>query len=453
MVNFPIETELTVNIVDNSATRSTIDELRSRLTIAFTDPEAIATAAGLDACVRFSVGGAAFDLAITNKTFAILTLAGKPAIEIRGDADDWEILLLPKPPPPYHSFAALQLHNKHFSVLGDPLVIAQARACLESLFKALRPNAVTSWRLNLENIKGSYHRIRGPNDQHADVYFETSGQGPHIICLHTAGADSRQFHGLLGDADIFQRWRLTAFDLPFHGRSMPPDNWDGGVYKLDQNSYRDWCIAFIEQVVQEPVVLIGCSMGAAVALVLAAERPDLVRAVIALEAPMRARGRRNPYLTHVKVHGGWHSSAYVRGLLSPSSPAEYRRKAAWIYAQGAPGIYDGDLVFYSDQFDGEKIARQINGKRVPVTLMIGHYDFSATVLDADALAGWISNAHVVEMPDLGHFPMIENPPAFRRYLIPVLQKLRSQLDSMEKRWFPTKKAFGTEAADQCLLSG
>ena len=112
--------------------------------------------------------------------------------------------------------------------------------------------------------------------------------------------------------------------------------------------------------------------------------------------------------------------------MSPHSPAEDRRKAALIYAQGAPGVYDGDLMFYSDEFDGEIIAKRIDGKRIPVALLIGHYDFSATAEDAHALAGGIEGAEVTEMPDLGHFPMTENPDALLRYLRPVLAKLSTR---------------------------
>jgi len=139
---------------------------------------------------------------------------------------------------------------------------------------------------------------------------------------------------------------------------------------------------------------------------------------------LRPRGRRNDYLTHAKVNGGWHSAAYVRGLMSPSSPAEDRRRAAWIYSQGAPGVYDGDLAFYSDEFDGEQIAKRIDGGKIRVFLLIGHYDFSATVADSRALAGWIDGAVVREMPKLGHFPMTENPAMALAYLRPVLAELR-----------------------------
>lgn len=48
------------------------------------------------------------------------------------------------------------------------------------------------------------------------LYFEESGGGRPLVCLHTAGADSRQWHGLLLDEDVTAHWRVLAFDLPYH---------------------------------------------------------------------------------------------------------------------------------------------------------------------------------------------------------------------------------------------
>jgi pimeloyl-ACP methyl ester carboxylesterase len=39
------------------------------------------------------------------------------------------------------------------------------------------------------------------------------------------------------------------------------------------------------------------------------------------------------------------------------------------------------------------------------------------------LAGWIEGSTMIEMPDLGHFPMIENPGHFASYPAPVLDAL------------------------------
>ncbi len=404
---------------------SAIETLRERLAVAVAAPEVKAFARGLEAVIRFSVERESVDVVCaSNASPVVKPPSGVGGLSLVASEANWQTALQPVPPPTYQSFSSIQLRNPDFTVSGDPLLIAQARAFLEAVFANLGGNGGGATDIDMSRLEGAYHRIHASNGQIADIFAESAGAGRPVLCLHTAGADTRQFHGVMCDPALGRDWRLIGFDMPHHGRSMPPFGWDGGIYQLDQKTYLDWCASFIEQAVKEPVVVIGCSMGAGIALALAAERPDLVTAVIGLEAPLRPRGRRNSFLTHAQVNGGWHSAAYVRGLMSPTSPAEDRRRAAHIYAQGAPGIYDGDLVFYSDEFDGEVVAKQIDGRRTSVDLLIGHYDFSATVSDAYALASWIQGATVIEMPELGHFPMTENPAILLRYLRPVLAARR-----------------------------
>ena len=62
--------------------------------------------------------------------------------------------------------------------------------------------------LNLE-LDGASYRI----------YFEEAGKGIPLVCLHTAGADSRQYRHLMTDEAITAHFRVVAFDLPYHGRS------------------------------------------------------------------------------------------------------------------------------------------------------------------------------------------------------------------------------------------
>lgn len=405
---------------------SALEALRERLIAAVATPEVKSFARGLETVIRFSVDTQSIDLVCALSRAAVTPSTGVSKLSLAAAESDWQIALQSVPPPTYQSFSSIQLRNPRFTVSGDLLAIAQARAFLEAVFANLGGNVSIATDIDLSRLQGQYHRIRASNGQVADIFAESAGAGRPVLCLHTAGADTRQFHGVICDPVLGQDWRMIGFDMPHHGRSMPPFGWDGGIYQLDQKTYLDWCVSFIEQVVKEPVVVIGCSMGAGIALALAAERPDLVAGVIGLEAPLRPRGRRNSYLTHAQVNGGWHSAAYVRGLMSPTSPAEDRRRAAHIYSQGAPGIYDGDLVFYSDEFDGELIAKRIDGRKIPVDLLIGHYDFSATASDAHALASWIHGAAVIEMSELGHFPMTENPTLLLKYLRPVIAKLASR---------------------------
>lgn len=395
--------------------------LRARITAAAADPELRRLGSGLAAVLR--IEGAGEDI-VVRLDDGVLSFdhGATPDIILTAAAEDWDRVMAVPPPPRFQAFTALAIANPAFTLKGNPLRIAQARAVLERLFEQIAtapsaPAATTQHDMSL--IVGRYHRLVLPEGT-AEVHVDTAGSGRPILFLHTAGADARQFHGQLADPGLACDWRMVAPDMPFHGRSMPPQGWQGEPYRLTGERYLSWCAAIIEHVIGEKAIVAGGSMGAALALLIAAERPDLVAGVIAIEPPFRSKGRRNPFQHHVGVHAGLHNAAFVRGLMSPTSPLDNRRRAAWIYSQGAPEVYAGDLAFYSDEFDGARIAPRIDTARTPVSLLCGTYDYSATPEDGAKLAALIPGAQLSVMDGLGHFPMCEHPDLFRPHLVAAL---------------------------------
>lgn len=395
--------------------------LRARIAAATGDAELRRLGAGLAAVLRIEGAGDDILLRLDDGVVVFEGTAAPDIVLSAADADWAKLLTLP-PPPRFQAFTALAIANPAFTLSGDPLVIAQARAVIERLIElvVLSPAApAPAVARRMSQIEGRYHRVVLPEGA-AEIYVESAGSGRPVLFLHTAGADSRQFHGQLADVALAAEWRLVAPDMPFHGRSMPPEGWQGEPYRLSGARYLGWCAAIIQQVVGEKAIVAGGSMGAALALLLAAERPDLVAGVIAIEPPFRSKGRRNPYQHHVGVHAGLHNAAFVRGLMSPTSPIDSRRRAAWIYSQGAPEIYAGDLAFYSDEFDGAEVAPRIDAVRTPVSLLCGTYDYSATPEDGAKLAALIPGADLRVMEGLGHFPMCEHADLFRPHLLAAL---------------------------------
>ncbi|QCI67331.1 alpha/beta fold hydrolase [Phreatobacter stygius] len=404
----------------------TIAALTARLAATFADGELPRLGKGLDTVVRFRVGDAAVTITITNGMARFAPAHLEAAIEIAAPPAAWAKVLAVPPEPTFHAFTALALANPAFTITGDPLVVAQGRPVLERLIECLvasPPAAAEPVARDLGQITGVYREIRA-NGKRYQVFVESAGSGAPVLCLHTAGADARQFQGQLADVDLAGSHHFIAPDLPFHGRSMPPRDWSGGPYRLTKKAYLGFCAAFIEQAIGEPAIIAGGSMGAAMALVLAAERPDLVRGIVAIEPPFRSKGRLNPYQHHVAVHGGLHNASFVRGLMSPTSPLADRRRAAWIYSQGAPGIYAGDLAFYSEEFDGSVTAPMICAARTPVALLCGTYDYSATPEDGAKLALLIPGAKLTIMGGLGHFPMCEHPDLFQPHFAAALAHVR-----------------------------
>ena len=46
------------------------------------------------------------------------------------------------------------------------------------------------------------------------IYVEEAGEGTPLLCLHTAGADGRQYRALMNDPRVTARHRVVAFDMP-----------------------------------------------------------------------------------------------------------------------------------------------------------------------------------------------------------------------------------------------
>ena len=138
-----------------------------------------------------------------------------------------------------------------------------------------------------------------------------------------------------------------------------------------------------------------------------------------------ASGRRTPVLCHPQVNQAAHNPAYVRGLMAPSSPLDARRDAAWIYSQGGFSVYANDLWFYSEDFDAPRDVAGLDTSAFGVSLLTGAYDYSASPDDSRRVAALIPGARFGVMPDLGHFPMTENPRRLLDYLRPELEHIRA----------------------------
>jgi pimeloyl-ACP methyl ester carboxylesterase len=271
-----------------------------------------------------------------------------------------------------------------------------------------------------EPIVGRYLSIAVDCAEHR-VFVEEAGRGIPLLCLHTAGADSRQYRHVLNDASVTDRFRVIAFDLPYHGRSAPPDGWWLKRYRLTTASYLEMIRAVWLALGLERPVVMGCSMGGAIVLKVAAEFQDELAGIVGLESSAYAPGRYNELLHHPAIHGGELCASYTYGLNSPLSPEPSRRENWWYYSQSGPGVYQGDVYFYSVDWDAREDVKRIDTNRCKVALLTGEYDYSCTPAMSEAVAAAIPGSRLTIMKGMGHFPMIENYPAFRPYLLAALE--------------------------------
>ena len=105
--------------------------------------------------------------------------------------------------------------------------------------------------------------------------LKSSGDAP-VLLLHGGMSQSEGFDGRLAPA--VKGFNVYSFDRAGHGRS--PDQ--PGSFHFDFQMRE--CIAYLEDVIKEPAHLIGFSDGGIITLLVAINRPDLVRSATVVGA-------------------------------------------------------------------------------------------------------------------------------------------------------------------------
>jgi pimeloyl-ACP methyl ester carboxylesterase len=124
-----------------------------------------------------------------------------------------------------------------------------------------------------------------------ELYYEDKGSGRSILLIHPAGATASTW-GQLAD-ELAQVARVIAYDRRGYRRS-------GGSPPRSIAEHTADAAALVEALHIGPVVAVGTSVGATIAIDLARLRPDLVHAVVAHESPWRVTHHR-PTLRQIRA--------------------------------------------------------------------------------------------------------------------------------------------------------
>ncbi|HEY2302793.1 MAG TPA: alpha/beta hydrolase [Acidimicrobiales bacterium] len=371
---------------------------------------------------------------------AVEQLAGDYDIRISAPAGAWAKLLQAVPPPRYDDirFGGLSVG---FEIDGDLVgAVGPYYGAVQDLVAILRrarsgdrpSRPVPDVDRLFDSTVGRYVYIRVDGVQYR-VYFEESGTGSiPMVLQHTAGADGRQWRHVLEDLDYQRDYRMIAYDLPYHGKSLPPTGvpWWESEYRLTKDFLIKTVVAICETLELDRPVYMGCSIGGHLAPDLALAHPDKFRAVIGINAGLATRLSGNTDTEeswyHPRVSNDWKAAAML-GNTAPTSPESYRRETTWIYSQGAPPALKGDVFYYSRGHDlTAEQAAQIDTSQVDVYLLTGEYDPLAGEEGTARLAANIPGCHFEVIPGLGHFGPSENPEDFKPILLDTLQAIAKE---------------------------
>ena len=323
---------------------------------------------------------------------------------------------------------------------GDELTYWQYYPAVARAIELLRPASTATAptpkttkptktpKASFDSPVGRYVHLELDGHDHR-VYFEEAGQGIPLLLQHTAGSNGLQWRHLFEETRITDHFRLIAYDLPFHGKSVPPTTkaWWAERYRLTRDSAMAVPLALSAALELDRPVFMGCSVGGLLALDLARFHPESFRAVIALEGALNVGGNVE------RLQGFWHpqvSNDYkarlMNGIMAPQSPEPYRRETTYVYSAGWPQSFIGDLNYYIADHDLRGDTDSIDTNTVGVHLLTGEYDTSATVELSQEAHDAIPGSTFEVMAGMGHFPMSENPELFVTHLLPVLDQIRQR---------------------------
>jgi pimeloyl-ACP methyl ester carboxylesterase len=234
-----------------------------------------------------------------------------------------------------------------------------------------------------------------------------AGSGPTLVLVHGAGGRADLWQPQLdGLADVA---RMVALDLPGHG----PLRGRGGV---TVPAYAEWLAGFLSTLDEGPVVLVGHSMGGAIAQALALARPDHLAGLILIGTGARLRVL--PRIVELLREGSGEGFRLIRDLaFAEGVPQDVVAAVERTFREGTPLVTLGDYLA-CDQFD---VRDRLAGIQTPTLVVAGVEDRLVPLKYGRFLADAIPGARFVEIAAAGHFPHLEQPlevnAAIREFLV------------------------------------
>lgn len=227
--------------------------------------------------------------------------------------------------------------------------------------------------------------------------WREAGAGPPLVLVHGAGGSADLWDPQLdGLADVA---RVVAPDLPGHGRAP-------GRGKPSIAAYAQWLGAFLGTLRAGRAIVVGHSMGGAVAQALALRSPGRLAGLVLIGTGAKLRVL--PRLVDLLRKRPPEAQSLLHDLaFAAATPRECGQAVDRVLRQGAPLVTLGDYLA-CDRFD---VRAELERIRLPTLVVAGAEDRLTPPKYSRFLADQIPGARLVEIPGAGHFPQLEQPRA------------------------------------------
>lgn len=217
------------------------------------------------------------------------------------------------------------------------------------------------------------------------TWYDEHGSGDPLVLLHGGLVDARFFEPNLGP--LAERFHVYTPERRGHGHT--PDVPGPITYQL----MADETVAFLEAVVGEPADLVGHSDGAFVAMLVAMQRPELVKRLVLISGGFSKEGEAAPDMEwNVDEIAAFLAPAY--GEVSPDGEEHFKVVATKI----------GEMAAREPYLEVSELA-----KVTPRTLVIFADDDLVTMTHAVEMFEALPDAELAVVPGTSHFLTQEKP--------------------------------------------
>ncbi len=245
-------------------------------------------------------------------------------------------------------------------------------------------------------------------------YLQAGETGPAVVMLHGWGAFKELWWSTL--RSLGRDHRCFALDLPGHGDSPlgPEDSLE---------SLAETVAAFCDDLQLGSVVLMGHSMGGAVAAELALRRPELVRRLVLVDAAIDAHLMPIYARVYLIPTFGWAMLRFSQALGRLLRPITLRVPhehgggwlRPWMRRTAYTSIFEPEGLhrLYRALF-ANRIGQRLGQLQTPTLVLTGQFDGLVPTNNSRRLLRLIPAAHYAEIAGAMHNPMDERPRSFER---------------------------------------
>lgn len=249
------------------------------------------------------------------------------------------------------------------------------------------------------------------------IYYDTTGTGPSVLFIHAGVADSRMWNA---QCDMIDDHRLVRFDMRGFGRS---------VLGSQPFTHRDDALAVLDRLEIETAVVVGCSIGANIALQLADEAAERVSGLVLVgaDAPGFESG-----IDYESPEWPEAIRAFKAGDMRRTAELEAEVWLAGIgrscsdLDQATVNLFiDMDLIALRnetrrDELEVGRPLERLPDIGVPSLVIAGERDLPQIVAAAHHLATSISDRPPLVMADTAHLPSMDRPREFSDVILGFL---------------------------------